>query len=118
MRDQNPTVYSTETGRHCPKCGKPLAQCACNKKAPARPATDGVVRIFRESKGRKGKTVTLITGLALPQAALRDLLTEFKRKCGTGGALKDGVLEIQGDHRDVLLEALQQHGIKAKKAGG
>lgn len=118
MRNDNPTVYSTETGRHCPKCGKLLAQCTCGKKASTRPAGDGVVRIFRESKGRKGKTVTLITGLAMSEAALRELLTEFKRKCGTGGALKDGVLEIQGDHRDTLLEELLQHGIKAKKAGG
>lgn len=118
MRNDNPTVYSTETGRHCPKCGKPLAQCACGKKPSARPAGDGVVRIFRESKGRKGKTVTLITGLALPENALRELLTEFKRMCGTGGALKDGVLEIQGDHRDTLLEALKKRGINAKKAGG
>lgn len=118
MRNDNPTVYSTETGRHCPKCGKALAQCVCGKKATSRPAGDGVVRIFRESKGRKGKTVTLITGLALREDALRELLTEFKRMCGTGGALKDGVLEIQGDHRDTLLEALKKRGITAKKAGG
>jgi translation initiation factor 1 len=117
MRDENPTVYSTSTGRHCPKCGRPLAECICNKKT-SRPAGDGVVRIFRESKGRKGKTVTLITGLTLKEDALRELLTELKRKVGTGGALKDGVLEIQGDHRDTLLEELNKRGICAKKAGG
>ena len=117
MRDENPTVYSTSTGRHCPKCGKPLAACTCTQKT-TRPPGDGVVRIFRDSKGRKGKTVTLITGLALREDALRELLTELKRKVGTGGALKDGVLEIQGDHRDTLLEELKKRGINAKKAGG
>lgn len=117
MRDENPTVYSTESGRHCQRCGRPLAQCVCKQKT-ARPPGDGVVRIFRESKGRKGKTVTLITGLPGPEEALRDLLGDLKRRLGTGGALREGVLELQGDHRDALLEALKQRGINAKKAGG
>jgi len=117
MRDENPTVYSTSTGRHCPKCGKPLAACTCTQKT-TRPPGDGVVRIFRDSKGRKGKTVTLITGLALREDALRELLTELKRKVGTGGALKDGVLEIQGDHVERVIALLVQDGHAARRAGG
>ena len=86
MRSDNPTVYSTASGRHCPKCGRPLAQCACKKAAP-RPAGDGIARVFRDSKGRKGKTVTLITGLALDEAALQKLAGDLKRQCGAGGAV-------------------------------
>ena len=115
MRSENPTVYSTDTGRVCPKCGRPVAECACKKQAP--PAGDGVVRVQRESKGRKGKTVTLISGVPLGGEALRDLAGELKRLCGAGGAIKDGVIEIQGDHRDVLLEDLKKRGYKVKKVG-
>lgn len=119
MRDENPTVYSTERGgRVCPKCGRPLDHCVCKKQAAARPKGDGVVRIFRDSKGRKGKTVTLVTGLSMNEADLRTLLSELKRKCGTGGALKDGVLEIQGDHRETVQAELKARGIAAKLAGG
>ena len=75
------------------------------------------MRVQRESKGRKGKTVTLITGLSLPEEQLRNLLSDLKRLCGSGGALKDGILEIQGDHRDNVLEELKKRGIKAKKVG-
>ncbi len=77
-----------------------------------------MVHIFRDSKGRKGKTVTLVTGLALDEAGLRALLSELKRKCGTGGALKDGVLEIQGDHRETVQAELKARGIASKLAGG
>lgn len=117
MRDENPTVYSTEWGRMCPKCGRPVEQCTC-KKAAARPQGAGVVRVSRDSKGRKGKTVTLITGVALADDALRALLSELKRMCGSGGALKDGVLEIQGDHRDAVFDELKKRGFTVKKAGG
>jgi translation initiation factor 1 len=117
MRSDHPTVYSTESGRVCPKCGRPALQCICGKKS-ARPRGDGVVRIQRDSKGRKGKTVTLISGVPLNDEGLHALLTELKRKCGSGGALKDGVLEIQGDHRDTLFEDLKQRGFTVKKAGG
>jgi translation initiation factor 1 len=116
MRQEDPTVYSTETGRMCPKCGQPLAACSCKKQA-ARPDGDGVARIRRESKGRKGKTVTLVSGVALDDEALKDLLSDLKRMLGTGGALKDGVLEIQGDHRQAVFEALKKRGMKLKLAG-
>lgn len=117
MRSNNPTVYSTESGRHCPKCGKPVAECIC-KKTPSRPAGDGIVRVLRESKGRKGKTVTLVTGLTLDDTSLQKLATDLKRQCGAGGAIKDGVIEIQGDHRDTVFEILKKLGMTVKKAGG
>jgi translation initiation factor 1 len=117
MRDNNPTVYSTEWGRVCPKCGKPTAQCTCKKQPPARPKSDGIVRVMRESKGRKGKVVSLITGLTLNEDDLHTLLTELKHRCGAGGAFKDGVLEIQGDHRDTIFEELKSRGYTVKKVG-
>jgi translation initiation factor 1 len=115
--DQNPTVYSTETGRGCPKCGRPLAQCVC-KKTPSRPSGDGVVRIRVESKGRKGKTVTTLTGVAGNDDTLNALASELKRQCGTGGTVKDGIIEIQGDHAAALLEILKKKGLTVKRAGG
>ncbi len=116
MRNENPTVYSSEHGRHCPKCGRPFAQCTC--KTTAQPQGDGVARIRRETKGRGGKTVTTVTGLPLNGEALRTLLSDLKRQCGTGGALKDGIIEIQGDHRDVILAELKKRGFTVKLAGG
>jgi translation initiation factor 1 len=115
LRDQDPTVYSTESGRHCPKCGRPLLQCICKK--TARLAGDGVVRVGRESKGRKGRIVTLVSGVALNEAAIHELLSNLKRLCGAGGALKEGVIEIQGDHRDAVLEELKKRGFTVKKVG-
>ncbi|UFS71689.1 translation initiation factor Sui1 [Geomonas sp. RF6] len=110
-------VYSSELGRICPSCNKPVKSCVCSKKG-APPAGDGVVRIRRESKGRGGKTVMVITGLPLDAAALTLLAGELKRRCGCGGTAKDGVIEIQGDHGDLLLEELAKRGYKAKRAGG
>lgn len=131
MPDKNyaRTVYTTETGRVCPNCGKPVAECTCRKKQAASRGdgasrSDGaspsgdVVRVALEKKGRGGKTVTVITGLSGSDDALRALATELKRRCGTGGTLKEGVIEIQGDHRDTLLEALKAKGFTAKRAGG
>ncbi len=116
MRTENPTVYSTESGRLCPKCGRPVAECVCHKKT-ARPVGDGIVRVQRESKGRKGKTVTLVTGVPLVEDALRELASELKRLCGSGGTVKEGVIEIQGDHRDTLVGELKKRGFTVKKAG-
>lgn len=79
---------------------------------------DGKVRILLETKGRKGKGVSIITGLAMTAAELKKLAKEFKALCGSGGAIKDGNIEIQGDHRDKLLDALAKKNIQAKKAGG
>jgi translation initiation factor 1 len=116
MRDENPTVYSTSTGRICPNCGKPVEKCIC--KRSNLPQGDGVVRIFRDSKGRKGKTVTLITGVLLSDEALRTLHSELKHQCGSGGAIKNGTLDIQGDHRNTVFAELKKRGFTVKLAGG
>lgn len=116
-RDNSRTVYTTTSGRICPDCGRPLDQCTC-KKGSARPAGDGVVRVGLEKKGRGGKTVSVITGLSGSEDALRELASELKRRCGSGGTLKDGVIEIQGDHRDTLVEILKTRGLTVKRVGG
>ena len=110
-------VYSTDIGRHCPKCGEPEHQGKC-KSDKDRVLGDGRVRIQRETKGRKGAGVTLITGIPLPEAELKELHKALKKKCGVGGAIKEGVLELQGDQREVLLKALQGKGWDVKIAGG
>lgn len=109
-------VYSTEQGRICPGCDQPVDQCNCQKTAV--PEGDGIVRIRRETKGRKGKGVTLIDGVLLPEGELKVLAKALKTKCGTGGTVKSGVIEIQGDFRDLLFAELQQRGYTVKKAGG
>ena len=110
-------VYSTESGRMCPDCRMPVAQCAC-KQASARPAGDGIARVSRQTKGRGGKAVTLVTGLPLDDAALAQLGKQLKAACGSGGTVKDGVIEVQGDHVDKLMTTLQTQGWKVKRAGG
>lgn len=109
-------VFSTDAGRHCPACGQPVADCQCQKTVI--PAGDGIARVRRESKGRGGKTVTTISGVPLAEEPLKELASTLKRRCGTGGALKDGVIEIQGDHVELLLAELTKLGFKAKKSGG
>jgi translation initiation factor 1 len=116
-------VYSTDTGRICPDCSQPIAQCQCaaNKKAlaaAASAASDGIVRVQRETKGRGGKSVTLVRGLALDADALTALAKQLKAACGSGGTVKDGVIEVQGDHVVTLMAALQKRGYKVKRAGG
>jgi translation initiation factor 1 len=116
--DNSRRVYSTESGRICPSCAKPLAACACRKKqAPPVPA-DGVIRIRREVKGRGGKTVTVASGFQLDDDGLKQLAAELKRRCGTGGSAKDGEILIQGDHRETLLAELKQKGFAVKRSGG
>ncbi|MNF94848.1 translation initiation factor Sui1 [compost metagenome] len=109
-------VYSTDAGRHCPDCGKPVGECICGQ--PVLPEGDGIARVRRESKGRGGKTVTTISGVPLAGDELKELATALKKRCGTGGALKDGVIEIQGEHVELLLAELHKRGFKAKKSGG
>ncbi|MGA9535329.1 MAG: translation initiation factor Sui1 [Desulfobacterales bacterium] len=116
-------VYSTETGRICPKCQRPESGCTCKKKQ-GRPdpqpqfKPDGTIRIRRETKGRKGKTVTTVFGFDLDDQALKSLAKNLKRHCGTGGSVKDGVIGIQGDHRDTVKGFLEGKGFKLKIAGG
>ncbi len=116
------TVYSSQHGRMCPHCGLPEKRCQCraNPRGAGRdaPAGDGIARVRREKKGRGGKTVTTVTGIDLPPDALRDLAKDLRRHCGTGGTLKDGIIEIQGDHADKVAEALAERGLQVKRAGG
>ena len=111
-------VYSTDSGRICPACQHPAAQCQCKKRAATAPPSDGVVRLRRETKGRKGKGVTLIDGLGMNPDDLSSLAKTLKNKCGSGGTVKDGIIEIQGDHRQFLATLLQESGYKVKLAGG
>jgi len=113
-RSQGGLVYSTETGRMCPACGKPLADCACQANAKAVPRGDGNVRVSLQTKGRGGKAVTLVKGVALDDAALAALGKQLRSACGAGGTVKDGVIEVQGDHRELLLAALVKLGHRAK----
>ncbi len=112
-------VYSTEAGRMCPACRRPIASCSAAASGTASPpAGDGIARIRREVGGRGGKTVTVVTGLALGLLALAALSKRLKSACGTGGTVKSGVLEFQGDHRDQIVSLLASEGFKSKLAGG
>jgi translation initiation factor 1 len=106
-------VYSTDGGRMCPGCRLALAQCACQARAV--PAGDGVVRVLLQTKGRGGKSVTIVKGLALDAMALSVLGKQLRSACGCGGTVKDGVIEIQGDHCARVIEALAGHGHRAKR---
>lgn len=110
-------VWSSELGRVCPGCGKAAASCSCSKKL-ARPAGDGVVRVRRETKGRGGKTMSVVTGVPVDDAALTALAGELKRRCGSGGTAKDGMIEIQGDHCELLVAELTRLGYTVKRSGG
>lgn len=109
-------VYSTDGGRMCPQCRRPLLECACQ--ATPAPAGDGVARVSRQSKGRGGKIVTIVKGLALDAAALALLGKQLRTACGSGGTVKDGVIEVQGDHCEQVMDVLRKHGHHAKRAGG
>jgi len=111
-------VYSSDQGRLCPACGQPAAACTCRKYTGGTESGDGIVRIGRESKGRGGKTVTVITGLPQQGEALKHLVKQLKQRCGTGGTIKDRQVEIQGDHRETLAAELTRLGYVVKWAGG
>ncbi|MGM0701526.1 MAG: translation initiation factor Sui1 [Pseudomonadota bacterium] len=113
-------VYSTEHGETCPTCRQPLAECLCDEQAEQErlAALDGIVRIRRETSGRKGKGVTTISGVPLPEKELKTLAKALKQRCGTGGAVKSGVIEIQGDQREALKIELEGRGYTVKLAGG
>jgi translation initiation factor 1 len=119
MTNKNSTlVYSTELGKTCPTCRMALTSCTCKQLQLSRIVGDGAVRVSRETKGRGGKTATVIKGLALNAEALTVLAKKLKAACGSGGAVKDGVIEIQGDHCDKVMALLEKDGIKAKRSGG
>lgn len=110
-------VYSTEFGKACPECGKSSNSCTCGK-TKVQPASDGIVRIGRQTKGRKGAGVSLVTGISLEDKDLKKLAKQLKQKCGTGGTIKSGVIEIQGDHRETLQRELTKLGYVVKLSGG
>jgi translation initiation factor 1 len=101
----------------CPTCRRPVAQCTCSKAAPL-PVGDGIVRVSRETKGRGGKAVTVVRGVPVDAAGLVKLGQQLKTACGSGGTVKDGVVEVQGDHVDKVIGLLQAQGHKVKRAGG
>ena len=109
-------VYSTDAGRMCPDCRQPVASCTC--KAQVLPQTDGVVRVSLQTKGRGGKSVTLVKGLPLDALALSAMAKQLRAACGSGGTVKDGVVEVQGDHVATVMSALQKQSYVVKRAGG
>jgi len=110
-------VYSTAHGRMCPDCGNPASACSCRQQRTA-PWDDGIVRVGWETKGRKGKGMTLIAGVPLDADGLRRLASQLKQKCGSGGTVKEGIIEIQGDHRSIVMEELKKQGYQVKRSGG
>jgi translation initiation factor 1 len=110
-------VYSTGIGSLCPNCRRALRDCVCPKGTPGKPAP-AAIRVGRETQGRAGKGVTTVTGLPLSPADLEALATRLKKRCGSGGTVRGGVIEIQGEHRDVIVAELVKLGYAAKKSGG
>ncbi len=116
-------VYSTDGGRidTCPVCGRSYKECRCDKPASVNQTTkksDGIVRVMRDRKGRGGKTVTVIDGVMGSEAELTALAQQIKKLCGSGGTVKNGNIEIQGDHCDKVQAKLTEMGYKVKRAGG
>jgi translation initiation factor 1 len=111
-------VYSTEQGALCGACSKPVSRCSCRDDRRSLALGDGNVKVRRETKGRGGKTVTTVSGLALNVDEMKKLLSELKSRYGSGGALKDGVIELQGDRCDSVIDELEKRGIRAKRTGG
>ncbi|NMM37604.1 MAG: translation initiation factor Sui1 [Glaciimonas sp.] len=111
-------VYSTDVGRTCPDCRLALAECDCKARAKAAAVGDSEVRVSRQTKGRGGKSVTLVRGLALDSIALAALGKQLRTACGSGGTVKDGVIEVQGEHCERVMEVLKKQGHSAKRVGG
>jgi len=111
-------VYSTDAGRICLLCGKPKTRCLCKSSSKSSTSGDGIVRLLRERKGRKGKGVTLITGLELPGADMVTLAKKLKSGCGVGGTVKSDVIELQMVDREKIKLLLEAAGFTVKIAGG
>jgi translation initiation factor 1 len=114
-------VYSTESGAVCPKCSRSKTACTCKqakRQSAHHPPGDGVIRIQRETKGRKGKAVTAVYGCQDTDADLKKIASQLKNRCGSGGTVKDGVILIQGDHRTTVKSTLTQLGFVVKLSGG
>tara|TARA_B100000315_G_C14536959_1_gene568950 strand:+ start:414 stop:767 length:354 start_codon:yes stop_codon:yes gene_type:complete len=115
---QSRLVYSTEGSNSCPRCGKSLRKCSCPEEQLPGSRPDGVIRIARETKGRKGAGVTLVTGLQLQADELKALAKQLKALCGSGGTTRPGVIEIQGDKRQQIASFFEKRGDKVKISGG
>jgi translation initiation factor 1 len=113
-------VYSTEGGRisTCPTCGQPYSQCRCDQPPAPSKRKDDIVCVMRDRKQRGGKTVTVIDGVPGAEADLTALAQQLKKLCGSGGTVKDGMIEIQGDHCEKVMTKLTALGYKVKRAGG
>ncbi len=120
MRKSGPggLVYSTETGRTCPVCRNALDACVCASRAATVASGDGVVRVSREKAGRGGKVVTVVRGVPVDALALAMLGKTLRTACGAGGTVRDGVIEVQGDHCERVIAHLEKAGYKTKRAGG
>jgi translation initiation factor 1 len=117
-KQENRTVYTTDQGRICPQCGRVVKDCICQSRKNPLPTGDGIVRVRLEKKGRGGKMVTTISGCLLRESELYKLAGTIKRLCGAGGAVKDGIIEVQGDHCDKVIALLKEQNFTAKRAGG
>lgn len=118
---QDRLVYSSEGGRvtTCPTCGQAYKQCRCGQPpAQSTRKSDGIVRVSRDRKQRGGKTVTVISGVPGGESELATLAQQLKKLCGSGGTVKDGTIEVQGDHCDKIITKLTALGYKVKRAGG
>lgn len=110
-------VYSTGLGNLCPNCRRAVRECVCPKGAPG-VVKAGAIVVGRETKGRAGKGVTTVVGLPLSLADIESLAALLKKRCGSGGTVRDGIIEIQGEHRDAIVAELTRRGLVAKKSGG
>ena len=113
-------VYSTDQGRMCPQCARPLSECECKAlaKKTSSQKNDGIVRLQRHTQGRGGKVVTTASGIDLPAEQLKQLAKKLKQHCGSGGTINEDSIEIQGDHRAALKPELERLGYTVKIAGG
>ena len=114
-------VYSTDRGNLCHSCGLPLSTYGCKPgrcKQAKTIVTDGIVRLQRQTKGRNGKPVVLITGIPLGSPELKTLASKLKAKCGVGGSIDESTIIIQGDKREILKRELELLGYKVKLSGG
>lgn len=117
MSKDRPLLYSTGDGRICPDCGLSWGDCICRETKPAYGGSE-VLKVRREVKGRKGKTVTTVSGVGGSETAIQDLAKTLKQALGTGGSVKDGIIVIQGDHRPRIVALLKERGFTVKLAGG
>jgi translation initiation factor 1 len=118
-REPGGLVYSTDSGRMCPACRHPVAACTCQARLKgAAAAPSGTVRISRETKGRGGKAVTVVRGVPLDAVSLAEFAKGLRAACGAGGTVKEGVIEVQGDHVQRVMPLLQAKGWAVKRSGG